>query len=97
MSRNKSVVEALTYVANHPEQSSEDTLDVPAWELISRTLFHIANNPDRRVRGSMGRATRAQKIIMNRLSGRRKPGTHPATTSSEPIEFLDLTEGVLEK
>ena len=97
MSRHKTVEEALQYVANHPEQGIDnDTLDVPAWELIGRVLFHIANNPDRRVRGSMGRATRAQKMIMNRISGRRRPGTHPAQVGADPIDFVDLTKPVLE-
>lgn len=95
MSRNKTVEEALQYVANHPEQSDKDTLELPAWELIGRVLFHHANNPDRRVRGSMGRATRAQKMIMNRMGGRRKPGTTPATVGQESVDFLDLTQGVL--
>lgn len=94
--RNKTIQEALQYVANHPDQSDKDTLDVPAWELVSRVLFHIANNPDRRVRGSMGRATRAQKLIMNRLSGRRRPGTHPAQVGADPLDFVDLTKPVLE-
>lgn len=91
MSRNKTIAEALQYVADHPNQSNKDTLDVPAWELTARVLFHIANNPDKRVRGSMGRATRAQKMIMDRLSGRRRPGTHPAQVGADPIDFVDLT------
>src|SRR5690606_25415194 len=86
----------LQWVAEHPKQSREATLDVPVWELVARVVFHIANHPDRKVRGSMGRATAAQKIILDRLVGRRRPGTHPAQASSEEIEFADLTVGVLE-
>lgn len=96
MKRHKTIPEALQYVADHPEQSQPDTIDVPVWELVARTLFDIALHPDRRVRGSMARANKAQKMIMDRLVGRRRAGTHPATVKEEAIEFVDLTQGVLE-
>lgn len=95
--RNKSVPEALQYVADHPPEGAPDPLvDRPAWELIGQVLFFIANTPDPRVRGSMGRATTAQKMIANRLTGRRRPGTHPAMVESEEIDFADLTVGVID-
>jgi hypothetical protein len=93
--RNKTVQEALQYVADHPTQSRDATIEVPVWELISRQLIHIANSPDKRVRGSMARATRAQKMLLDRLVGRRRPGTHPAQTHNEGIEFADLTSAVI--
>ena len=94
--KNKSVSEALQYVADHPPESVEPLVEKPAWELIGQVLFLIANSPDPRVRGSMGRATAAQKMIANRLTGRRRPGTHPAMVESEEIDFADLTVGVLD-
>jgi len=95
--RSKGVNEALTWVSEHPLPSVTDPIDAPAWELITRNLFHIANSPDPRVRGSMARATRAQKIILDRMVGRRRPGSHPIMTGSESITFVDLTVGVLER
>ena len=88
--------EALQKVADNPVPSTDIVIDVAVHELVARTLFDIANNPDTKVRGSLQRATRAQKILMNRLVGRRRPGTHPAARASEGIEFLDLTKGVIE-
>jgi len=94
--RNKTVHEALQYVAEHPQPSTQDPIDMPIWELISREVFHVANHPNKSVRGSLARATRAQKILLNRLVGRRRPGTHPAQANTEGIDFTDLTQAVLE-
>ncbi|UVG34254.1 hypothetical protein SEA_HANNABELLA_48 [Microbacterium phage Hannabella] len=95
--KNKSVQDALQYVADHPPEGPPDPLvDRPAWELIGQVLFFIANTPDPKVRGSMGRATTAQKMIANRLTGRRRPGTHPAQVESDELEFADLTVGVID-
>ena len=44
----------------------------------------------------MARATKAQKLIFNRLVGTRRPGTHPVARQNGGIEFLDLTKGSLE-
>lgn len=88
--------EALQRVADNPEPATDIVIDVHIHELVARTLFDIANNPDAKVRGSLQKATRAQKILMNRLVGLRRPGTHPAARESEGIEFLDLTKGVIE-
>jgi hypothetical protein len=93
--RSKSVQEALQYVSEHPRQSVEDTIDVPVWELVCRQLLHVANSPDPRVRGSMNRATQAQKMLLDRLVGRRRPGSHPAMATADGIEFADLTVGIL--
>ena len=97
LKRTKSIGEALQHVADHPVSSSQIPLEMPIWELVSRELFKIANSPDARVRGSMARATKAQKIILDRLVGKRRPGTHPANATVEAIDFVDLTIGVLEE
>ena len=95
VTRHKEVSDALQFVADHPEAAKEP-IETPCWELIARQLFHVANSPDKRVRGSMARATRAQKMLLDRMVGRRRPGTHPAQASTEGIDFTDLTVGVLE-
>jgi hypothetical protein len=91
LKRHKSIAEALQYVVDHPMQGATAPIDTPAYELVSRALFLVANSPDSNVRGSFARAHRAQKLILNRMVGRRRAGTHPAQTQSEEIEFVDLT------
>lgn len=95
LTKHKGIREALQYVANHPEPKGE-AADMPTWEMISRILFEIANTPDARVRGSYARATRAQKMISDRLVGTRRPGTHPAQAKKQQVTFVDLTAGALE-
>lgn len=92
---HKGVRDALETVAARPPRPVDPTVDTPIWDLIASSLFYIANSPDKKVRGSMARATKAQKIILDRMVGRRRPGTHPAQASSEKIDFVDLTAGVL--
>lgn len=90
----KTVREALAYVAAHPVQEGPP-IEAPCWELIGRALFRIANSPDQRVRGSMARATKAQRLISDRLVGTRRPGTNPAVRKETAIEFRDLTAGAI--
>lgn len=92
----KTVADALKHVADHPDPGTVAPIDKPMHELISRTLFEIANSPDSAVRGSLARATKAQKIILDRLVGTRRPGSHPAARKDESLEFFDLTAGALE-
>lgn len=83
---------ALERVAKNPEPSTDDALSQPVHELVCRALFQIANSPNAKVRGSVRRATRAQEIIMNRMQGRRRAGTHPATRrKAVAVNFADLT------
>ena len=95
MAAKMSIPEALQYVADHPDDVVAEPLEAPVWKLVSQTLFIIANSPSRTKRGSLLRATRAQKIIFNRLVGTRRPGSHPVAAKSGAIEFLDLTAGEL--
>lgn len=92
---NMTVRQALQYVADHPVPATDVVLDQPVWELVARGLFQIANTPDAKVRGSMARATRAQKLLLDRMVGTRRPGTAPVSASVDPIDFVDLTQGVL--
>lgn len=91
------IKQALQRVADNPTPDTDVALQVPAHELVCRSLFEIANNPDAKVRGSMARANRARKLIFDRLVGKRKPGTHPATKNVVQVDFVDLTSYQLEK
>lgn len=91
---SKTIREALVYVANHPEPVG-DPIDTPVWELVARTLYDIANNPNAKVRGGLARATKAQQMILDRKVGRRRSGTHPAQQRNNTIEFTDLTKGAI--
>lgn len=93
--KHVTIRQALLYVSDHPIQETDEAIQVPCHELISRTLFEIANTPDASVRGSMSRANKARKMILDRLVGKRRPGSHPATRVQTPIEFVDLTSGEL--
>lgn len=85
--------DALQYVADNPEIRTDEIIQLPAWELVSRTLFDIANRPDPNVRGSQTRANKARKMILDRLVGRRRAGSHPATRNPVQLDFIDLTGG----
>lgn len=89
--KHRTVKEALEYVARHPEPS-RIPIEMPVWELIGRQLFEAAN----RVGGNgvaMKRSVAAQKIIFDRLAGKRKAGTHPAIAKGKrELKVLDLTK-----
>lgn len=88
--------QALKAAAENPVPVTDVVLELPVHELVARTLIEIANSPDARVRGSMARATKAQRILLDRLVGTRRPGSHPAARKDDGIEFVDLTAGVIE-
>ena len=91
------IQQALTRVSEKWEAARDmDMIGTPVYELIGFTLFDIANSGDVRVRGSIRRSTRAQKIIMNRMVGLRRPGSRPITRENDGLEFVDLTMGVIE-
>lgn len=85
------IQQALQQVANYPVMLTDELVQVPAHELVSRALFEISNNPDASVRGSYARANKARKMILDRLVGKRRAGTHPATRTEVHLEFRDLT------
>ena len=91
------IQQALTKVSEKWEAARDmDIIATPVYELIGFTLFDIANSGDARIRGSIRRSTRAQKIIMNRMVGLRRPGSRPITRENDGLEFVDLTVGVIE-
>lgn len=89
--KHRTVKEALEFVSKHPEPSRVP-IEMPVWELISRQLFEASHA----VGGSaaaMKRTTTAQKIIFDRLAGKRKPGTHPAAAKGKrQLQMRDLTK-----
>lgn len=88
--------QALQSVADYPVMLNDEIIQVPAHELVCRALFDIANRPDAAQRGSMARANKARKMILDRLVGKRRAGSHPATRSEVQIDFVDLTGGEIE-
>ena len=91
-----SIRDALQRVADNPVMLDDEIIQLPVHELVCRTLFDIANRPDANQRGSMGRANKARKMILDRLVGKRRAGSHPATRNEVSINFVDLTGGELE-
>jgi len=94
--KNVTIRQALQHVADFPQPLDDEVLQMPVYELVARSLFDIANRPDASVRGSMTRANKARKMILDRMVGKRRPGSHPATNEVEQIDFVDLTGGELE-
>lgn len=94
-----SIREALKRVSDYPRMVDDELIQVPAHELVCRNLFEIANHPDVAQRGSLTRANKARKMILDRLVGKRRAGSHPATRTEVEIDFIDLTaepEGAIE-
>lgn len=95
MGKVVTVRQALQNVADHPTMQTDEIIQIPVHELVCRNLFEIANKPDERVRGSMARANKARKLILERLVGKRRSGSHPATRTEVQLDFIDLTGGEL--
>ena len=93
LSKHKSVRDALLYAANNDSWSGGNRVESPLWENVARGLYDMATNPSAQVVGSITRATRAQKIILDRTTGTRRAGSHPAQRSRQEISFPDLTGG----
>ena len=77
--KSVTVRQALQNVADYPTPLDDEVIQSPVHELVARTLFDIANRPDASVRGSMSRANRARRMILDRMVGKRRAGSHPAT------------------
>ena len=91
--KHVTIRQAMQYVADNPEAPSDNLISLPVHELVARTLFGIANSPTQQNKRSMKDANIARDIILKRLVGRRRPGSHPATKKETVIEFEDLTGG----
>lgn len=95
MSKQVTIRQALQQVADYPNQVDDNALQKYAHELVSRALFDICNRPDASVRGSMTRANKARKILLDRMAGKRRAGTVPAVKTDTSVDFVDLTGGEL--
>lgn len=84
--------QALQHVADQPTMKTDVLLDVRAYELVARSLYELANGVSSE-RGSGAKANIARNMIFNRLVGRRKAGSHPATQNKVELDFVDLTGG----
>lgn len=93
MKRIVTIRQAMQMVADKPEITTDDLISLPAHELVIRTLFEIANNANSSERGAAARANAARGMIFNRMVGRRRAGSHPATKQKVTLEFADLTGG----
>jgi hypothetical protein len=82
---------ALQHVADSPILVTDRLLDVPAYELVCRTLFEVANGAEQDDKRSQTQANIARGLIFDRLVGRRRVGSHPATRKTVALEFVDLT------
>jgi hypothetical protein len=91
--KSVTIRQALQQVADYPVMLDDEVIQHPVHELVCRTLFDIANRPDASQRGSMARANKARKMILDRLVGKRRSGSHPATRTNQDLEFVDLTAG----
>lgn len=89
--------QALQHVADNPQLKTDVLLNVQVHELVARSLFEIANGAQLSERGSLARANIARNMIFNRLVGRRKAGSHPATEIKVQLEFIDLIGAEIEK
>ena len=94
--KHVSVKQAMQLVADNPVLSTDEVIQLPVYELVCRNLFEIANKPDANQRGSLARANKARKMILDRLVGKRRAGSHPATRNVTQIDFVDLTGGEIE-
>lgn len=88
--KSKTVQEALQYVSRHPV-STTPPIDMPVWELVARQLFEKAYTVGG-TKQAQKDANMAQKIIFDRLVGKRRTGTHPAVRSQEKVEIADWTK-----
>ena len=94
--RHVSIKQAMQYVADHPEVEHDNLITLPVHELVVRTLFEIANSPTQVNSRAMSRANAARSIILKRLVGKRRAGSHPATHKKVDLKIMDLTGGEIE-
>lgn len=88
--KHKSVKQALEYVSNHPEPDKPPIL-MPIWELVARQLFQKAHQVGG-TKSEMKAANAATKIILERTTGRRRTGTHPAQVRDSKVVIADFTK-----
>lgn len=88
--KHKSVKEALEYVSRHPSPTT-DPINMPVWELIARQLYETAHQAGG-TRTQIKSTAAAQKMILDRVVGKRRTGTHPAVRKEEKVLLADFTQ-----
>lgn len=96
MKKTVTIRQALQHVADNPVLKTDMVIDVPVHELVCRTLFEIANGAEMGSPRSQSRANNARTLIFDRLVGKRRSGSHPATRSQQAVQFVDLTSKEVE-
>ena len=89
--RRSTIQQSLQSIVDNPEMETDDILSLPASELVCRTLFELANSPKVGDRNALSRANMARRMIFDRMVGKRKPGSHPATRTQIAVKFNSLT------
>lgn len=89
--KHTTVRQALQRYSANPEPLNSLGIEDQVSTLVAATLFAIANNTRTKERGAKARGARARKMIFERLSGRRRAGTTPASAKETTIDFIDLT------
>lgn len=95
LSRHKTVRQALQAVEDSPDWPNDNIqarFEMPVHEMVARNLFDIANHPDPKNQASVNRSLRAQKIILDRLTGTRRMGTRPAVRNQKQVKIIDMTQ-----
>jgi hypothetical protein len=91
MKKQVTIRQALQNVADNPVIQTDDIIALPVHELVCRTLFEIANGVKTTEPRSLTRANAARTMIFERMVGRRRAGSHPATKKQTSLQFRNLT------
>lgn len=91
MKKQVTIRQALQNVADNPVIQTDDIISLPVHELVCRTLFEIANSVKTSETRSLARANAARTMIFERMVGRRRAGSHPATKKQTSLQFRNLT------
>ena len=95
--KHTTISAALKAVADaEPVGPETDFLHLPVHFLVCSRLMHIAQHPQMGNKTSQAAAVRAQKLILDRMVGKRRAGTHPAQGQKTMLKFKDLTQGAIE-
>lgn len=90
MKSHVTVKKALEYVSRHPTPDKPPIV-MPIWELVARQLFQKAHQVGG-TKSEMKAANAAAKIILERTTGRRRTGTHPAQVKESKVVIADFTK-----
>lgn len=93
--RHKTVREAFNYVSKNPAPA-RPPIEMPIWELVARHVFDTAYALGGN-RSEQKATVTAQKILLDRLVGKRRTGTHPAVAQERKVTLMDFTKREVEE